>query len=259
MESRSDVRLPRSVVLALWLGGGQAPPASPEVIRHAVQTGTEVHRIAIDGSLDPLALTSFIATHLTPRIAVAGVLPAAGDPLGLPPQVSGPAAIAGQAVLVSTPSARWALVPEITDYGTALDPGRLVTWRATATSPWETSVQAAVGHLSDAERDLAAALRTAVAALDALDVARWREDAAEAIGALVRGGPVADELPGSLAPRVAGVLAQAARLQAIVKLATADDGGAVNLWQADQRSTALREIDRAARRAMSAATLDPSA
>ena len=39
-----------------------------------------------------------------------------------------------------------------------------------------------------------------------------------------------------------------------VLLATADDGGAVNLWQADQRSTALREVDRAARRAMSAAT-----
>ena len=50
------------------------------------------------------------------------------------------------------------------------------------------------------------------------------------------------------------MLASAARLRAIVTLATADDGGAVNLWQADQRSTALREVDRAARRALSAAT-----
>ena len=32
------------------------------------------------------------------------------------------------------------------------------------------------------------------------------------------------------------------------------DGVAISLWQADQRSTALREVDRAARRAMSAAT-----
>ncbi|NKY40086.1 hypothetical protein HGA02_11250, partial [Cellulomonas septica] len=49
------------------------------------------------------------------------------------------------------------------------------------------------------------------------------------------------------------VLASAARLRGIVALATQDDGGAVNLWQADQRSTALREVDRVARRAMAAA------
>ena len=49
------------------------------------------------------------------------------------------------------------------------------------------------------------------------------------------------------------VLASAARLRAIVALATQDDGAAVNLWQADQRSTALRDVDRMARRAMAAA------
>ncbi len=48
---------------------------------------------------------------------------------------------------------------------------------------------------------------------------------------------------------------QAVRLRAIVDLATADDGGSVNLWQADQRSTALREVDRASRHAVGAATL----
>ena len=53
------------------------------------------------------------------------------------------------------------------------------------------------------------------------------------------------------------VLSLAARLRAIVALVTADDGGAVNLWQADQRSTALREIDRSARRAMSLANAVP--
>ena len=46
----------------------------------------------------------------------------------------------------------------------------------------------------------------------------------------------------------------ATRLLAIVDLATDDDGAAVNLWQMDQRSTALREIERTARRALSAAT-----
>jgi hypothetical protein len=60
-------------------------------------------------------------------------------------------------------------------------------------------------------------------------------------------------LPDGLDGRRAAVLASAARLRAIVALATQDDGAAVNLWQADQRSTALREVDRMARRAMAAA------
>ena len=62
-------------------------------------------------------------------------------------------------------------------------------------------------------------------------------------------------MPPELDGRRLRVLVSAARLRAIVELATADDGGAINLWQADQRSTALREVDRAARRAMSAATI----
>ncbi|KGM17117.1 hypothetical protein N867_10115, partial [Actinotalea fermentans ATCC 43279 = JCM 9966 = DSM 3133] len=62
-------------------------------------------------------------------------------------------------------------------------------------------------------------------------------------------------LPPGLEPRRARVLALAARLRVIVELASDDDGGAVNLWQADQRSAALRHVDHAARRAMCAATL----
>ncbi|HEX5332865.1 MAG TPA: hypothetical protein VFW79_09480, partial [Cellulomonas sp.] len=112
------------------------------------------------------------------------------------------------------------------------------------------------------ERDLRAALTQATRALAALDVARWRPDAAEAIAALRSDGDPGWRLPRGIDARRVRVLASAARLRAIVALATADDGGAVNLWQADQRSTALREVDRAARRAMSAATLpapDPDA
>jgi len=60
-----------------------------------------------------------------------------------------------------------------------------------------------------------------------------------------------------LDPRRSRVLALAARLRAVVEVATADDGGAVNLWQADQRSAALRHIERAARRAVCAATITP--
>ena len=63
------------------------------------------------------------------------------------------------------------------------------------------------------------------------------------------------QLPPELDSRRARVIALAARLRVIVELATTDSGGAVNLWQADQRAAALRHIGDAARRAMSAATL----
>src|SRR5690606_41275843 len=99
-----------------------------------------------------------------------------------------------------------------------------------------------------------AARRVARGARDALDVARWREGAAGAIADLRAGGAPTRQLPASVPPRAVQVLTQAVRLRAIVDLATADDGGAVNLWQADQRSTALREVDRASRHAVGAAT-----
>ena len=88
---------------------------------------------------------------------------------------------------------------------------------------------------------------------DGIDVARWREDAAESIAALRDIGIPSWRLPDGLDGRTVRVLTSAARLRAIVALATQDDGAAVNLWQADQRSTALKDVDRMARRAMSAA------
>ena len=110
----------------------------------------------------------------------------------------------------------------------------------------------------DAERELRQGLLQATEALVRLDVARWRPDAAESVAALRGPRAAAWRLPDrARRPPARGVLASAARLRAIVALATQDDGAAVNLWQADQRSTALREVDRMARRAMAAAASRP--
>ena len=62
-------------------------------------------------------------------------------------------------------------------------------------------------------------------------------------------------MPPEIDHRALGTLLEAVRLIEIVHLATQDEGGSVNLWQADQRATALREVGRAARRAVTAATL----
>ncbi|MEK8229228.1 hypothetical protein NKG05_29885 [Oerskovia sp. M15] len=78
----------------------------------------------------------------------------------------------------------WALVPDVTEFGSVYETGHLVTWRVTPVPSWRTRVLAAVGPLADAERDLRVALLTATEALASLDVARWREDAAETIASL---------------------------------------------------------------------------
>lgn len=239
----ASLDLPRSVILALWLQDG-----TPDVARvigddepHAVVGG---HYEDLDGLLAGLGGGG----------GVTAVLPAPGDPLVGPRE----ATAAGECVLVHDDDAGTdlAIVPEIHRFGSVLEPGATVVWRTHAVEDWRTTFQAAVGSLDDAERGLREGLVLATQALVQLDVARWRPDAAERIVAIRDGALPTARLPRELAgsPQRLRVLQQAARLRAIVDLAAQDEGGAVNLWQADQRTAALRDVDRLARRAMSAAS-----
>lgn len=252
--------LPRSVLLALWLEALAAP--APDDVRRAVravQGDDEPHAIEdVSGSLPAGGdLDELVAAWSgTPR-EVAAVLPAPGDPLGVPAVATADAIDAGECVLVWVGHQGWAAVPQVIGFGSAYEPGHLVTWTVHRVPDWRRRALGACGSLAEAEQGLGRALTTATDALAALDVARWRPDAADAIAAL-RGAPRLDwPLPDGVDARRRRVLVSASRLRAIVALATADDGGAVNLWQADQRSTALREVDRAARLAMSAAAMTP--
>lgn len=248
--------LPRSVTLAAWLPHVQGHAATAERAVAGVTNDDEPHTVeAEDGVARPGEhLTDLVLAWGRPGVAVAAVVPAPGDVVGLPPEASAAALEAGECVLVQTPDGAFAAVPHVEQFGSSAEPGHLVTWRVVRVAPWTLGVLGAVGALADAERELREALRTATEALDRLDVARWREDAVAALASL-RAEPDVRTLPSALEPRRARVLALAARLRVIVDLATADDGGAVNLWQADQRSAALRHVDHAARRAMCAATL----
>lgn len=244
------------MLLALWVRhvGAGSEPLHRAV--HAIQGDDEPHTVeaADDLTLPGDRLTDLFAAWASGPREVAALLPAPGDLAGVPASISAPAVEAGECVLVRTPEGTFAAIPEIEEFGSVLEPGHLVSWRVRRVPEWRTTLLGTIGSLADAERDLRRALVSATEALAALDIARWRPDAADAIAAL-RG----DADPGWLVPpdldgRRLRVLVSAARLRTIVDLATADDGGAVNLWQADQRSTALREVDRAARRAMCAAT-----
>ncbi|WP_342770143.1 hypothetical protein [Xylanimonas allomyrinae] len=187
-----------------------------------------------------------------PRELVA-LRPAPGDPVGVPAAATTDATAAGECLAVATPDGAWVAVPQVTTFGSALEQGHLVEWRVLDVPPWSTAVAGALGSLAEAERELRTALVTATEALDQLDVARWRDDAADAIEAVRRSSTDAWPVP-PLDGRRARVLQLATRLLAIVGVAGTDDGGAVNVWQADQRSTALREVERTARHALSAAT-----
>lgn len=246
--------LPRSALLALWLRAVRLgdDDGLARLLR-AVQRDDEPH--VVSGALGDLRLEDLAGVWAGDAREVVALAPVPGDVTGVPPEAAARATDAGECVVVTTSSGSWALVPEVTEFGSDLEPGHLVTWHVTSVGPWSTRVLGALGTLAEAERDLRTALLLATRALDELDVARWRDDAAGAIADLRAGGAPAWQLPATVPPRAVQVLTQAVRLRAIVDLATADDGGSVNLWQADQRSTALREVDRASRHAVGAATL----
>lgn len=252
--------LPRSVLLALWLAEPGAGSGPVQRTLDAVQGDDEPHRVVVPEArvpgvgADDAALADLVAAWASGPRTVAAVLPAPGDPAGTPAAVAGPAQAAGEAVLVSTSDGDFAAVPEVEEFGSVLEAGHLVTWQVHAVPPWRSALVGHVGTLADAERDLASALSRATEALMSLDVARWRPDAAERIAALRTAPDTSGVLPPGLDQRRVRVIGSALRLRAIVGLATADDGAAVNLWQADQRSTALRDVDRAARRALAVAT-----
>lgn len=245
--------LPRSALLALWLRAVRLGDDGLARLLRAVQRDDEPH--VVSGALGDLRLEDLAGAWAGDAREVVALAPVPGDVAGVPPEAAARATDAGECVVVTTSSGSWALVPEVTEFGSDLEPGHLVTWHVTSVGPWSTRVLGALGTLAEAERDLRTALLLATRALDELDVARWRDDAAGAIADLRAGGAPTWQLPATVPPRAVQVLTQAVRLRAIVDLATADDGGSVNLWQADQRSTALREVDRASRHAVGAATL----
>lgn len=240
----AELELPRSVLLALWLQDGSAQGAE-----RAITGDDEPHEV-VGGPYGGLG--ELVDGLGGSGVDVAAVLPTPGDPHVGPPD----AATAGEAVLVRDGAGgSLAVVPHVERFGSRLEPGHRVAWHVQEVADWRTALLGVIGSVDDAERDLREGLRLATAALVQLDVARWRPDAAERIAAARDGSLPAGRLPAELtaSPQRVRVLAQAARLRAIVGLAAEDEGGAVNLWQSDQRSAALRDVERLARRAMGAA------
>ncbi|MQA79381.1 MAG: hypothetical protein GEV10_13040 [Streptosporangiales bacterium] len=175
-------------------------------------------------------------------------LPAPGDPLGLagPADFNASAIEAGEAVLVELRDDATGLVPTADARGSSYTGLRWTRHRLTRAT-------GATPTLAEAEQHLALTLRDAADALLDLDVATWNPGAAATLAGIRRGGSDRLTLAPGYPPRALRVAAQAARLAAISAVGLADDGGAVSTWEADARRSALRDLERAVRRARVAA------
>ena len=181
------------------------------------------------------------------------VLPAPGDPRGLPGpgELTGAAMLAGEAVM--TPS--FGVVPEVRRHtsGSGVE-FETVLWRVHPVAEYKPVFQMGA---AEAEAELTAALGEATAQLTKLDVAQWKPELAGALQALRRPESTAT-LPPGFDPRSRRLFARAGVLDQVLALAeTNAPGGAVNGHEAQQRDAALRPLTAACRQALVAACNAP--
>ncbi len=182
------------------------------------------------------------------------VLPAAGDPVGLP----GPCAFTGAALLAEEGviASHFGFVPEMREYTSGSgDSFTTVRWQV-----FDLPVApAGIGGpgAGEAEADLNAALAAATVALTNLDVAQWRPELAGSLAALRR-PDTSPELPAGYDQRARRLFARASVLDRVLALADGSaPGGAINSYEARARDEVLRPLLTACRRALVAACNAP--
>jgi hypothetical protein len=222
----------------------------------AVQADDESHEVAdLPGHVHAVPLrTGLAALSSVDPDAVRLVLPAAGDPRGLPgPGAFTTAALAaGEGVVCG--DLGWVPTVERRVSGSD-DVWHTVLWQVLPLPPVRSPGD--ILSVAEAEHDLLAALRTATDMLLDLDVARWRPELVEAFADL-RSDHAAADLPRGYDARAHRLLYRAELVTRIVRLAGADaPGGAVSAFEAAGRDAALRPLATAARRASVAAHNSP--
>lgn len=179
-------------------------------------------------------------------------LPVPGDLLGLcgPPTFNAAALDAGEAVIASIGNQRrLGLVPAEDRRGSSYVG---VRWEAHEAADGRPDVPL----LAEAEQGLSTAIRAATLTLMGLDEATtWSPEIAEALSTLReehRHAPTGGLAPGYPA-RAHRVATLAGRLSVVVALAQEDDARGIDANQMADRREALRDLDRAVRRAQVAA------
>lgn len=236
----ADDGLPDSARLAWWGTAWLQGRIGPDDVVDALLSPGDVPPLVLgddpDDGPSPILL-ELAASRSAGATAVAASFPATGDPVGLrgPRALSAAAIEAGQCVLLL--GAERALVPARV--------GRVVEW-----TPMPAARRPPL-DLGEADRELRATLLTAADALAALDVARWRPEVADELMDLRSATPL--EAPPGVPARCVDLAGRALRLWSVVDLALEDDGAAVSAGEAAARRGALEPLERAVRRALTAA------
>lgn len=257
------MRPPVSATLAVWANAWLDGAVGFDDVLDAVTLGAEVHVVVDlpasqnashgrgDGSAgfdtdrsrpEPARLGAVLIAWRAAGGPVQACLPVAGDVRGTPtsPSFRAAALDAGQGVFGG---------------GIGLVPGRpsdspssaaaVTVWRAFPVEPAGPDPL----QLSEAEHDLAVAVRETAALLRDRDLSGGRAPDARALERIRRASEGL-RLPAGFPPRAAALLASAERLQAMVSLATQDVyGGAIDRGGIDARTTALGQLATTVRRA----------
>lgn len=236
--------LPASARLAWWGTAWMQGRIGPDECLDGVLGGADpddadrdvAHVVVGEDASAPLLLELAAARNRGAQ-HVAAAFPAPGDPVGLrgPADFTGAAIEQTEAVLLL--GADTGLVPYRV--------GRAIEW---ALYPAE---RRPPPDLGEADRELRTTLLTAARALADLDVARWRPEVADELHDLRAAVPLL--APAGTPARAVELAGRALHLGAVVELALEDDGGAVSASEAAVRRAALDPLDRAVRRALTAA------
>jgi hypothetical protein len=226
---------------------------SPDDAVLAIVGEDAVHRVeGLPGEPGQVGLTLALG-----RLRARGVtglrvaLPAPGHPLGLsgPPEFNARALEAEEAVVCH--GAALGLVPDVYEAGPEHVRDEVV-WHVL---PVREAPPVDVPSLSEAERELAEALRDATEVLTRLDVAGSGPVAEAAVDAYrARAERGREVLAPGYPPRAVRVLELAQRVGTLITVATeSGHGGAVSAAEISARREALRPVERTARRAQVAA------
>lgn len=257
MSAESYVAPPRSALLACWTTAWLAAEATLPDLVERVTAHDDLHTVT-NLWVDDLEIDQAVGRLRADGVTRARVvLPAPGDPLGLPGP--GPftqqALVAGEGVLaLRHDGSGTGLVPEVTAHGSDLD-GTVTTvvWHA---FPIEVSGPDQGPFLHEAEHDLRRGIVEAANALVELDVARWSPELGDALDDLRRANRLGideDELPDSWPPRARDVLTRARQIAGVLSLIGEGTGGAIDAREAEARDRIMRDLARVVRRARVAA------
>jgi hypothetical protein len=236
------VSAPRCGVLAAWTATWLAGRAASDEVLRATRAGDEGHRIVADDGAD-IPLSEALIQWRSRGGPVRAVLPVPGDLRGVPgPSGFRAAALeAGEAVF----GGGFGLVPEIMAANPASSARPYVRWRAFDVEPPPPD------HIDvgEAQHELTAAIRDTARALLAADVSGASGEVGEALAEARRAGERLD-LPDGYPARAVALLAQAERMDGVLRIALLDPvGGAIDGMGVVARTEALRPLVTAVRRA----------